>query len=307
MKFCAQCGQPFDSDDAFCGSCGQPKRTAAATPAVQQQQEPLRQPEGGVLKTLWRKGAMSFKVDMNGSEHELRIIKTSFGAFTVFLDQTQLDPPLKVPKIFTSAQEIGLPDGSSVRISAWGAFGWTLERNGLKLRAVSRKPVLVQTLLVMVFALIVGAGTGYSVWWMQRPEWKKANPPAWAFFATSSGDSGKARWFINTKVLRKDDASQTVEVLMRHQTVASREAEKDDIPKDDEYTSVENFTCDPRRQGYDLSANLKGYTGKQIPETIPPQSELPRALAWRDFAQIQPGTIIAEAREAACYLAGYQY
>jgi len=273
--------------------------------AVQTEERPSRD-QRGLFMTMWRKGATSFRVDLNGKLHELQIVRTSLGAFTVYLDHVPLDVELKVPRIFISAQEVPLPDGSVIRVSAWGVFGWSLKRNGVRLRAVSHKPVLVQTLLVLLFASIVGLGTGYSIWWFQRPEWKKADPPVWSFFASSSGDSGKSRWFINTRAIRRNGPNRSVKVLMRHQTVAVGESDGADIPKDDEYTSVQNFTCDPNKQGYDLSANLKGFSGKEIPDTLPPDSELPRALAWRDFSQIRPGSIIAEAREAACFLAGYR-
>jgi hypothetical protein len=266
----------------------------------------MRDARGGFFNRLWRKGAISFRVDFTGHIAELVIVRTSFGAFSLLLDGVPLNTQLKVPKILVSAQDVPLPDGSILRVSPWGAFGWKLKRNGVKISPVSKKPVLVQTVLIVAIVAIVGFGAGLLAWWLQRPDWKKSDPPVWAYLTTSTADTGKTRWFINTKAIRKNGSSSTVKVLLRQQTVAASESEYADVPKDDEYTTVQNFTCDPGKQGYDLSAILRGFSGKQLPGTIPPDSELPRALAWRDFVQVRPGSIIAEAREAACFLAGYR-
>lgn len=83
--------------------------------------------------------------------------------------------------------------------------------------------------------------------------------------------------------------------------MASGESASADIPKDDDFTAVRNFIRDPGRHGYALSATLRGFSGRQMPDAIPPDGELPRLLATRDFVEIRPGTVIADAHQAACY------
>lgn len=257
------------------------------------------------IKSIWRKAATSFAVEVDGSIRELRIVRTRFGAFTIFLDESPLEPELKIPASYFSAKEVRLPDGSSLWISPWGASGWSVKHNGIPLKRTSGvKPILVLALVVLIGTFGSAQLSLYIFGRLNEPQWKKSPPPPWAYL-TSSAD-GRSRFFIYTKEIRKRPEVAGVTVLFRDQTVASGESANADVPKDDDFTAVRNFICDPGRDGYALSATLRGFSGRQIPVTIPPDSDLPKMLATRDFAQIQPGTVIAEAHRAACYLAGYR-
>ncbi|MGE3509230.1 MAG: hypothetical protein AB7N65_10140 [Vicinamibacterales bacterium] len=152
--------------------------------------------------------------------------------------------------------------------------------------------------LVLLLATVTLAGC-------QSPAWKSDNPPLWALVATGTNERGQARWFINTRAIRKDNAERTVKVLVRMQTVAQGESTNSDVPKSDDQTSVQNFTCDPKKQGYDISATLRSYLGNEAPSEIPPDSELPRAVAYRQLLEVKRGLIMYDVREAACFLARF--
>lgn len=139
-----------------------------------------------------------------------------------------------------------------------------------------------------------------------KPDWEKPDRPLWAYVASNNADDGNFRFFINTKATRKDADKQTVKVLMRIQRIAAGEEEKADVPKDDEQTSVQNFTCDRNRKGYDISATLRMYVGKQWPQEIPPDSELPIGVAAKDLWQFGDWNPLGRVRKAACFLAGYK-
>ena len=185
------------------------------------------------------------------------------------------------------------------------AFGWSVKHGGIPLkRKSSIKPVIASAAVVIV-AGIGGAMLGpYIVGKLNEPQWEKSPPPRWAY-VTGSAD-GRSRFFVYTRDIRKRPEVQGVTVLFRTQTAASGEPANADIPKDDDYTAVRNFICDPGREGFARSVFLRGFSGSKLPETIPPDSDLPRLVATRDVTDIRPGTVIAEAHHAACYLAGYR-
>ena len=316
-RFCAQCGsQSASMEDDFCIDCGArlarrdtdtPRLVATSQPGVRisvgtvAAVDRTSEPRKGIQK-VWDKSAMRFAIDMNGRARELTIIRTDYRTNSILLDGQPTGATL--PVFFLTAKTVSLPDGSSLRVSPWGAFGPSVRRDGVKLKTLSKKPVLIVGLIVLVAAL-AGLAVGLSVWWLERPDWKKSDPPVWAFVAAGSSQDTRMRWFINTRAVWKDNDAH-VRVLIRSQTIAPGEADEADVRKESDYTTVQNFTCNTRQQGYDLSAMLKGFSGKTPPDSIPPDSELPRAVAWSALTQIRPGMMMADAREAACYLAARQ-
>jgi hypothetical protein len=257
-----------------------------------------------MLKRIWQKSTLSYAVETGGRVCELQIVRVGITAFRAYLDSSPLDPELRIPRLFFSAATLPLPDGSALKVSAWGAWGWSVKKNGVALACTSKKRFIAQVALVLGALVVLGIGAALLAWF-NRPEWQRANPPAWVYLGTSSGTSGSTRWFLNTKALRKDPKRQGVMALIRGQAVAPGEPERADIPKKDEATAVQNFTCDRGREGYDISARLYTFD-EQVPTAIPPDSDLPKGVAWSALVDVRAGTIIADAREAACYLAEYR-
>ncbi|NOT62004.1 MAG: hypothetical protein HOP19_17455 [Acidobacteria bacterium] len=148
-------------------------------------------------------------------------------------------------------------------------------------------------LLILMFALSLGACS-------RQPDWQKPEPPVWALVGSSTGER-PTRVFIHTKAFRKSPEHPGVRALLRFQPIADGSAESAE-----EFASVQNFTCVPSQEGYKLTAQLAFYSGQRIPNELPSEEQLPKALAWRDFTDVVPGGVFAEARKAACYLAGYK-
>ena len=216
-----------------------------------------------MFKWLWRQGALRYTIEMADRTRELALVRTSFKRMCLFLDGSPLDAAL--PVFFLSARTVALPDGSNLTISP----GQALRRDGIKLKPVTWKPLAI---LVLIWLFVIAAGTAFGGFigaWFDRPDWQKSNPPLWVFVGSGTTDNHTTRWFINSRVLRVDGNGR-VKALIRAQTAAAGEPERADVPKDDEYTTVQNFTCRPSQQGYDLSAQLAGYSGKQVPAAIPP-------------------------------------
>lgn len=89
-------------------------------------------------KNMWP--TSSFEVEVENSSCEFQIVRTGISTYTLFLDGVSLDAQLTIPKIYFSAQDVRLPDGSTVTVRALGPFGWSAKRNGLKLSHISGLP-----------------------------------------------------------------------------------------------------------------------------------------------------------------------
>ena len=248
-------------------------------------------------RNTWR---TSFEVEVERSSCEFQIVRTSIGAYSVFLDGIPLNARLTIPGIYFSSQDVQLPDGSTVTVRALGPFGWSAKRNNAKLSRISRSPAAVATL---IFCISIAALIGLFIFvsWSSTPEYRKSNPPVWAFLGSS--DDGHRRWFINTQAVRRRVATAQVEVLVRAQTAASGESEKADISKEDESTTVELLTCDPKADLYSVVVNMKTFQGTPFPLALPPDSEL-YSGAMQNFSRtrITDETISALTWNAGCFL-----
>jgi hypothetical protein len=246
-------------------------------------------------KNTWR---TSFEVEIENSSCEFQIVRTGISAYTVFLDGVSLDAQLTIPKIYFSSQDVRLPDGSSVTVRL-GPFGWSAKRNGSKLSHISRSPV-AGAILVGSIGIAALMSLYFFDSWSSTPQYEKSNPPVWAFLGISNNGH---RLFINTQAVRRRVATAQVEVLVRTQAVAPGESEKTDTPKEDESTTVELLTCDPKADLYAVMVNMKTFEGKSFPNELPPDSEL-YGGAMQNFSRsrITEGTVSIPIWNAACFL-----
>jgi hypothetical protein len=237
-------------------------------------------------KNPWR---TSFEVEVEKSSCELRIVRTGLSTYSVFLDGVPLDARLTIPSIYFSPQDIRLPDGSTVTVRGWGPFGWSVKRNGSKLSTISKSPVAVAILTLCILAPPLTYLLVFDPW-KSIPEYEQASPPVWASLATSENNH---RWFINTQSVRKRAATAQVEVLIR-ETNASME---------DESTTVELLTCDPKAELYRVMVNMKTFKGPSFPHELPPDSEL-YGGAMENFSRsaITDGTVSTPIWNAGCFL-----
>ena len=75
----------------------------------------------------------------------------------------------------------------------------------------------------------------------------------------------------------------------------------------EEYSVVQNFTCNPAERGYNITARLYTFNRGEEANTIPPDSALPKLVAYSAFTEINDETNYPMIRKAACYLAGYSF
>jgi hypothetical protein len=135
------------------------------------------------------------------------------------------------------------------------------------------------------------------------PDWRKPNPPLWAYVTSSQPEPGDRarRFFINTKP--SPDPPDQVEVLVRSQAIYSGEAKDADIPKDDESTAVIAYGCNEQSQTYYLAPRRLSFSGKDWPNVVPPT---PEAISFRQYVEglkpIESGTVDEVMRAAACFL-----
>jgi hypothetical protein len=181
----------------------------------------------------------------------------------------------------------------------------------LTLLTPRKRPLRVaEAAAVPVVAVAIALGAAKSFLWPEEEDWMKSPPPVWAFLGTSQHNWGEQRWeqrwFLNTQALRKQESDRTVQALLRSQVALGGEPSRVDVPKNDDYTAVQNFQCRAGDEGYDVSATMWYFSGLPVPNSLPSDSELRRVFRHSDFLQISPGTIIARARVAACALAGYK-
>lgn len=235
-------------------------------------------------KNTWR---TSFEAEVENSICEFQIVRTGITTYNVFLDGAPLDARLTIPSIYFSSQDVRLPDGSIVTVRL-GPFGWSAKRNGSKLSRISRSPVAVAISMFGALVLVLIALVVFDPF-SSPPEYERSNPPVWAFLTTTEDGH---RWFINTQAVRRRIATAQVEVLIREA-----------FSGENENTTVELLTCDPKAELYTVMVNMKTFKGKSFPSELPPDSEL-YGGAMQNFSRsrITEGTVSTPIWNAACFL-----
>lgn len=137
------------------------------------------------------------------------------------------------------------------------------------------------------------------------PEWRKPNPPLWAYVTSSQPQpmSRGRRFFINTRPSL--DPPDRVVVLVRNQEIEASEAKDADIPKDGDVTDVIRYGCNPDATTYYQAPRLMSFNGKDRPDSVPPT---PQAQTFQQYVEglkpIESGSVNEQIRAAACFLAG---
>lgn len=172
---------------------------------------------------------------------------------------------------------------------------------------------------------LIGITTAVVLWRSPTrpsvPLWKRSSPAEWIPVGTSSDNTD---WLINSRLIAKISGGPTVIAFV--QSIRGGSAS----------TTLRTFTCDASAEGFNLTALLL-MEFDRIPSSMPSESEIPilrdqrlpllaltgrtpeqhhaiRVLLDQDFGSfsrkfehwiINPDSVLATARQAVCYRAGY--